>query len=113
MAGTIDIITRAFAGVRLDDDTVSFDPRLPPHLGCARFNLVHRGQRLRVALHPDRIEVMPDPCASNPRVRFRVGGTAAAAPAGHTTTIGTTVAGDTPALDRSGAGQLAPPRRPQ
>ena len=68
MAATIDIITRAFAGARTEDDEVVFDPRLPDGLRSARFTMVHRGQRLRVVVTPDRVEVHADRCASNPLV---------------------------------------------
>ena len=82
MAGIIDIITRAFAGTAYDDDTVTFNPQLPPQLGCARFHLMYRGQRLQVALHHDRLKVTPDTCASNPQVRLRIGGFPATADGG-------------------------------
>ncbi|RPF28252.1 beta-phosphoglucomutase family hydrolase [Georgenia muralis] len=72
MAGTIDIVTRAFAGQRTEGDTVALDPNLPVGLRRARFSLVHRGQRLRISLDHDSLTVSADPCAANPRVR--VGG---------------------------------------
>lgn len=75
MAGTIDIITRAFAGVQTEGDEVVFDPRLPEGLRSARFTLVHRGQRLRVVVTPNQVEVHADRCATNPRVRIRAGST--------------------------------------
>ncbi|QSR30609.1 family 65 glycosyl hydrolase [Nocardioides sp. S5] len=74
MAGTIDIITRAFAGIRSEDDVVVFEPRLPEGLRSARFTIVHRGQRLRVVVTPDVLEVHAQLCATRTEVRIRVGG---------------------------------------
>ncbi|WP_227492314.1 beta-phosphoglucomutase family hydrolase [Nocardioides salarius] len=88
MAGSIDIITRAFAGVRIEGDEVVFDPHLPDGLRSARFTLVHRGQRLRVVVTPDRVEVQTDRCATNPQVRIRVGGTILTVPAGQRVVVG-------------------------
>ncbi len=72
MAGTIDIVTRAFAGITVDGNTVTIDPRLPPHLAAARFELQHRGQRLRVSLSQASTHVTAHPCSANPDVDVRV-----------------------------------------
>ena len=74
MAGTLDIVARAFAGLRTQDDTVILDPRLPTGLRSVEFDLQHRGQRLRVSLDHDSVTVEADHCAANPLVRVRVGG---------------------------------------
>lgn len=73
MAGTIDVVGRAFAGQRTDGDTVTFEPNLPPGLKRLRYSLQHRAQRLMVCLDHDVLTVTADPCAANPRVRVRVG----------------------------------------
>lgn len=72
MAGTIDIVTRAFAGINVDGNAVTLDPRLPAQLAGARFELQHRGQRLRLSLTPASTQVTADPCAANPDVDVRV-----------------------------------------
>ncbi|WP_448072947.1 beta-phosphoglucomutase family hydrolase [Georgenia yuyongxinii] len=82
MAGTIDIVTRAFAGLRTEGDTVGLDPNLPVGLRRARFSLLHRGQRLRISLGHDSLTVAADPCAGNAEVRVRVGGRTELVPAG-------------------------------
>jgi trehalose/maltose hydrolase-like predicted phosphorylase len=104
MAATIDIVTRAFAGARLADGTVTFDPQLPQPLRSARFTLVHRGQRLHVDLDQHSIEVAADPCATNPQTHVRVADVTTAVPGGHTMTFPTlsdrhvsTADGSTPA----------------
>lgn len=76
MAGTTDIITRAFAGITTHGDNVDLDPRMPAELRAARFTLLHHGQRLRVALTPTTTHVTADPCATNPHVRVSVGSVA-------------------------------------
>ncbi len=88
MAATIDIVTRSFAGQRTEDDTVVFDPNLPQGLGSVRFGIVHRGQRLRVELDQDSLTVTAEPCATNPRVRVRLGDRSFTVPAGGSVTIG-------------------------
>ncbi|MGD8215428.1 glycosyl hydrolase family 65 protein [Aestuariimicrobium sp. Y1814] len=72
MAGTLDIITRAFAGCRTDGECVHLDPLLPRGLGAAGFQVQHRGQRLLVDLDPDGARVAADPCAANSTVSVRV-----------------------------------------
>jgi trehalose/maltose hydrolase-like predicted phosphorylase len=74
MAGSLDVITRTFAGLRTDDDTLYFDPRLPAGLRGARFEVQYRGQRIQAALDHEGVQVSADPCAANPRVRVRVAG---------------------------------------
>ena len=74
MAGTIDIITRAFGGYRTQDDTVFVDPRLPEGLRRAQFTVQHRGQRMHVALNHDAVRLAADRCARNPDVRLQVAG---------------------------------------
>ncbi|HEY9558715.1 MAG TPA: beta-phosphoglucomutase family hydrolase [Acidimicrobiales bacterium] len=57
MAGTIDIVTRAFAGLALSDDPLSFHPHLPSGLRRVDFQLHHRGQLLGVSLDHDRLRL--------------------------------------------------------
>jgi trehalose/maltose hydrolase-like predicted phosphorylase len=73
MAGTIDIITRAFAGIRSEDDVVVFEPRLPDGLRSARFTIVHRGQHLRVVITPALLEVHAQRSATRTEVPIRAG----------------------------------------
>ena len=84
MASTVDIVTRVFAGYRTEKDLVVLDPQLPEGLVSAQFALLHRGQRLQVRLDHNSVEVTADPCATNPRVRVRVGGQTATMTGGQT-----------------------------
>ena len=72
MAGTVDIVTRAFAGVRTDGDVLAFDPRLPVGLRQARFVVHYRRQRIEVTVDHERLRFAVHPC-SLPGVRVRVG----------------------------------------
>ena len=73
MAGTIDIITRSFAGLRTEGTTIVLDPTLPAGLHALQFRLQHRGQRLHVSIDDDTLTVTAAPCAANPHLRLRVG----------------------------------------
>jgi len=72
MAGTVDIVTRAFAGVRTEGDVLVFDPRLPVGLRRARFVVHHRRQRIEVTVDHGRLRFAVHP-GSLPGVRVRVG----------------------------------------
>ena len=74
MAGTIDIVTRAFAGVRTEGDVLVFDPRLPVGLRQARFVVHYRRQRIEVTVDHERLRFAVHPCSvPGVRVRVRVG----------------------------------------
>ncbi|MAM53425.1 beta-phosphoglucomutase family hydrolase [Leucobacter sp. wl10] len=87
MAATVDIVTRAFAGLRTDGDTVVFDPHLPRALGSVRFGLVHRGQHLRVTLDHHSLIINADPGTTNSQLLVRQGARTVAIPAGGTVTF--------------------------
>ena len=57
MAGTVDLVLRAYAGTTLEGDTLGFDPHLPDSLHHLRFHLVYRGQRIDVDLEHHRLRV--------------------------------------------------------
>ncbi|NMR19500.1 HAD-IA family hydrolase [Cellulomonas fimi] len=82
MAGTLDILTRSFAGLDADGPTVALDPALPAGLRTLRFRLQHRGQRLLVEIDDNTLTVTAEPCAANPHVLLRVGGHVVALAAG-------------------------------
>ncbi len=84
MAGTIDLVARAFAGQHTDGETLVFDPVLPDGLAWAAYQLQHRGQRLRIRLERDTLNVSADRCVATPRVQVRVGARTETLTAGHT-----------------------------
>jgi alpha,alpha-trehalose phosphorylase len=53
LAGTWLALVAGFGGMRDHDGRLSFAPRLPSGLTRLRFNLLYRGARLRVEVHPD------------------------------------------------------------
>lgn len=57
MAGTIDIVTRYYAGLEYHLDRVCFTPRLPPHFEGIRFRVAYRHRWLEVGLTREQLEV--------------------------------------------------------
>ena len=66
MAGTVDLVLRAYAGTTLEGDTLGFDPHLPDSLHHLRFHLVYRGQRIDVDLDHHRLRVAVHPGTAAP-----------------------------------------------
>ncbi len=87
MAGTVDIVARAFAGLRTDGDTVVFDPNLPQELDAVHFAVVHRGQRLRITLDHVCLTIAADQCATRPGSRVRLGHRSVTVPGGSSVTL--------------------------
>jgi len=48
MAGTVDVIVRAFAGVLIRFNRIEFYPNLPKHVADARFRVLFQGQIIEV-----------------------------------------------------------------
>ena len=72
MAGTVDIVTRAFAGLRTEGKLLAFEPRMPDGLRQVRFTVHHHRHRIAVTLDHERLRLTGDAC-SGPGVRVRVG----------------------------------------
>ena len=75
MAGTIDLVTRAFAGVQTHADTLSFAPRLPDELHRAQFQVQYRGHRIDVTVDHARLHLASHRCAGVQDVNVDVAGT--------------------------------------
>lgn len=73
MAGTIDIVVRSFAGLRTEAGALTFTPRLPAHLGTAKFQIHYRGQLIDIALSAERLVIELRP-GSAPPIRVGVSG---------------------------------------
>jgi trehalose/maltose hydrolase-like predicted phosphorylase len=73
MAGSIDVVQRSFAGLRITRDALDFTPRLPAELSRVEFQVRYRDQLLAVHLGPDRLRVSAAPGDAAP-VLVRVGG---------------------------------------
>lgn len=57
MAGSIDTVQRSFAGLRMAQDELVFDPRLPTGLRRVSFTVRYRDQVLEVVLDHNRLTV--------------------------------------------------------
>ena len=57
MAGTVDIVLRRYAGIRVTRRQVCFDPCFPPLGSGVRFRVEHRGQWLDVELEPGSLSL--------------------------------------------------------
>ena len=76
MSGTVDIVMRAFAGLRTEADALTLDPRLPTHLGSAGFQVGYRGHRIDVCVRGDSLSLSLRPCSAPP-IRVTVTGRSA------------------------------------
>ncbi|MBF4992576.1 HAD-IA family hydrolase [Arthrobacter gandavensis] len=72
MAGTIDVVQRSFAGLRLDAGNLVFAPRLPAGLRQVSFRIRYRGVLLDIALEHSVLKVAAA-SGQAPPVRIRVG----------------------------------------
>lgn len=83
MAGSIDVIQRSFAGLRITKDALLFAPKLPKVLGRVFFRIRYRDQLLQVHLEHGTLTVTAAPGDAAP-VLVRVGSEEAMiAPGGH------------------------------
>jgi trehalose/maltose hydrolase-like predicted phosphorylase len=74
MAGTLDLVQRAFLGMNITDDVLSFAPRLVDRLDGLSFQLQFRGVPLRVSLDGGDLTVAALPDSVGGPVRLCVGG---------------------------------------
>lgn len=72
MAGSIDVVQRSFAGLRLTGNALVFAPRLPREVRSVAFRVRYRDQLLDVRLTHEALEVVSAPGDAAP-VRIRVG----------------------------------------
>jgi alpha,alpha-trehalase len=72
MAGTVDIVQRAYTGIVVREDCLWFDPALPTQLTNLDVELHYRGHRIRAQVMPDRFRLSTRPGTTGPvRVGFR------------------------------------------
>ena len=72
MAGTVDIVQRAYMGLAVRDDCLWFDPGLPDEVVGLQTELHYRGHRIRVEVKPDLLRLTTRPGTAAPiRVGFR------------------------------------------
>jgi trehalose/maltose hydrolase-like predicted phosphorylase len=73
MAGTLDLVQRAFLGTDVSGDVLRFSPRLTDRLDGLSFQMQFRGAPLRVALHGAELTVEALPEGVGGRVSIGVG----------------------------------------
>jgi len=66
MAGTVDIVQRAFSGMEARGDVLRFDPALPAELPELRFSAHYRGHRVEVTITGERVRVSARPGPARP-----------------------------------------------
>jgi alpha,alpha-trehalase len=72
MAGTVDIVQRAYMGLAARDDCLWFDPGLPDEVISLDTELHYRDHRIRVEVRPDVFRLTTRPGTAAPiRVGFR------------------------------------------
>ena len=57
MAGTVDLVERAYVGLEIRDDVLWFDPDLPPEVNRLRYALLFRGHWIDVEVDGDRFSI--------------------------------------------------------
>lgn len=55
MAGTFNSVVEGFAGLKLTEDGISLEPRIPLHWNALKFNLNYRGARMQFEIFQDEI----------------------------------------------------------
>ena len=75
MAGTLDLVTRTFAGLQTRSDTLEFTPQLPPELREIRFQVSYRGHRIDAALNHQRLHLAVHPSAGGNDIQVKVAST--------------------------------------
>ncbi|MFJ6282388.1 HAD-IA family hydrolase [Pseudarthrobacter oxydans] len=86
MAGSIDVIQRSFAGLRLSGDALVFAPNLPTGLRSVAFRVRYRGHYLNVELKDGRMRIASAAGDAEP-ISVRVNGRKTALAAGQVRTF--------------------------
>ncbi|GAA4380718.1 glycoside hydrolase family 65 protein [Agromyces bauzanensis] len=66
MAGSVDLVTRCYAGLEMRDDRLWFHPQLPAEISSIRFHLVYRDQALSVTFSQDELRITSLPGEAAP-----------------------------------------------
>ena len=77
MAGTIDMVRKAFAGLRMDEREMTFEPRLPAGVKGVRFRVHYQGHHVAVNVEPDGIRLHGHDCKTPRPLWVKVAGASA------------------------------------
>jgi trehalose/maltose hydrolase-like predicted phosphorylase len=72
MSGTLDVVQRGYAGTKIRDGVLYFDPRLPSRLDSLDFSMQFRGTPIRVALSHARLTLAVHPEAVSLPIKVAV-----------------------------------------
>ena len=73
MAGTVDLVQRAYSGFERRADRLVFNPCLPEDVSCLSLRLRYRGYSLDVTIHPSEMRIRVPPAIDGP-VLVELGG---------------------------------------
>lgn len=73
MAGTVDLVQRAYSGFERRADRLVFNPCLPEDVSCLSLRLRYRGYSLDVTIHPAEMRIRVPPAIDGP-VLVEIGG---------------------------------------
>jgi hypothetical protein len=73
MSGTLDLVQRSYAGTRIDDDVLHFEPRLPCTIDGLSFSMQFRGTPVRISLSGGRLSVAVHPEGVSRAIKVAVG----------------------------------------
>jgi trehalose/maltose hydrolase-like predicted phosphorylase len=66
MAGSVDMVTRCYAGIEIRDGRLWFHPLLPAEIASIKFHLVYRDQALSVTLSHDELRIKTEEGRADP-----------------------------------------------
>jgi len=81
MAGTVDILQRAYTGLEARDNMLRFNPILPKELGKLHFHIRYRGHELNITITPSSLTIKDLPTFAGP-IEVSVKGQRETLPAG-------------------------------
>jgi alpha,alpha-trehalase len=72
MAGTADILQRAYTGIVVRNGVLWFNPALPEDMGSLHMHIRFRGHSLEIDINRDRLQIRTLPCGAGPvKIGFR------------------------------------------
>jgi trehalose/maltose hydrolase-like predicted phosphorylase len=87
MSGTLDLMQRGYAGTRIRDGVLEFEPRLPKELDGLSFSMQFRGTPVRVGLGGGRLTATVHPEGVSRPINVSVAGEVRELRPGQTTTF--------------------------
>ena len=86
MAGTVDILQRAYTGLETSGNMLRFNPILPEELARLHFHMRYRGHELSITITPSQLTIKDLPTIAGP-IDVCIKGKTKTLPAGGNKTI--------------------------